>query len=119
MFGAGIARLHYIERKEKRLLGFCSGTAQIRTHWTSRIGHRCIMDRRLDVWELLGSFSSMVQTPMPGMSIMRPRYIWHLARGTGTGMANILMSYDCCSSTAPIFMHEMTRAKHHSLERQT
>ena len=55
-----LARLHYIGRKWKRLLRFSLSTVQMRTPWTSRIGHRCIVYRKLDRWELHGSFSSMV-----------------------------------------------------------
>ena len=57
---ARITKLHYIEREMKRLLGFSSSTVQTRTPWTSIIGHRCMVYRNSDVWELLKSFSSMV-----------------------------------------------------------
>jgi ankyrin repeat protein len=46
--------------KEKRLLGFSSSTGQMRTPWTSRIGHRCIICRSTDMWKLFEFFSSMV-----------------------------------------------------------
>src|SRR6266446_2943842 len=79
MHGTGVTRLHYIKRKEKRSLGSSSNTAQMRAPGTSRIGHRCILHQKKDVWELLGFFSSMVQMSMLEMPMTRPRYIWHPA----------------------------------------
>ncbi len=35
---------HYVA-KEKRSLGVFSRTGQVRTPWTSRVGHRCILRR--------------------------------------------------------------------------
>ena len=67
--------LHDVLCKEKKLLGFSSSTAQMRTPRTLTVRPRCIGYRRSDVKELLGFFSSKVHIFIPGMTRVK-LYSW-------------------------------------------
>jgi len=65
--------LHWVKGEEAARLLIEHGL--MRTPWISRIGLRCILHRKTDVWELFASSSSMVQMGTPEMPAMRHRYI--------------------------------------------
>src|SRR5260221_9828850 len=90
-----------------RLLGFFTGTVQIRTDGTAAIGLRCMKQWNINLPKSVGCFSRMAQMRMHEMPRTKLHYMWHPKR-------DILTAYGCCSSTVPISMHGTTGARHHS-----